>query len=136
MADQSSSSSPSECVAALSILVTPNDVNHLGTLFGGRLVALMDQAAFIAGARRAGRSVVTASIERIDFAVPVLLGELLTVEAHVVSVGRSSLQIAVTAYAEDLRTGVRRQATSGHFVMVAVDDGGHPTPVYVPDAPD
>ena len=116
-------------VATLSILVTPNDVNHLGTLFGGRLVALMDQVAFIAAARRAGRSVVTASIEKIDFAVPVYLGELLTVEAKVVGVGRTSLQVAVTAYAEDLRTGARRQATTGRLVMVAVDDDGRPTPV-------
>lgn len=129
MSNQSSSSANIEGVATLSMLVTPNDVNHLGTLFGGRLVALMDQVAFIAGARRAGCSVVTASIERIDFAVPVHLGELLTVEAHVTSVGRSSLQIAVTAYAEDLTSGVRHQATTGHFVMVAVDENGRPTPV-------
>ena len=129
------SPSPVTNTSALSILVTPNDVNHLGTLFGGRLVALMDQVAFIAGARRAGRSVVTASIERIDFAVPVYLGELLTVEARVLSVGRSSLQIAVTAYAEDLSTGLRRQATTGHFVMVAVDEAGHPVPVRGSDTP-
>jgi acyl-CoA thioesterase YciA len=125
---------PDKGLAALSILVTPNDVNHLGTLFGGRLVALMDQAAFIAGARRAGQSVVTASIEKIDFAVPVYLGELLTVEARVVDVGRTSLQVAVTAYAEDLRTGDRRQATTGRLVMVAVDKAGRPTPVRPADA--
>ena len=128
MTNQPSSSDAGDA-ATLSILVTPNDVNHLGTLFGGKLVALMDQVAFIAGARRAGCSVVTASIERIDFAVPVHLGELLTVEAHVMSVGHSSLQIAVVAYAEDLSTGVRHQATTGHFVMVAVDEAGRPTPV-------
>lgn len=119
----------SEGVASLSILVTPNDVNHLGTLFGGRLVALMDQAAFIAGARLSGRSVVTASIEKLDFTVPVRLGELLTVEARVVAVGRSSMQIDVVAYAEDLQSQTRRQATQGRFVMVAVDESGRPAAV-------
>ena len=123
-------SKPTSDTATLSALVTPDAANHLGTLFGGRLIALMDQAAFIAGARRAGRPVVTAALEHIDFHVPVRVGELLTIEARVVAVGRTSLQIDVVAYAEDLlRTGSRREATSGRFVMVAVDGNGRPTPV-------
>ncbi|HUA26645.1 MAG TPA: acyl-CoA thioesterase [Steroidobacteraceae bacterium] len=58
-------------------MVFPGETNHYGTLFGGRALALMDKAAFVAASRYARRSVVTACSERIDFHVPVREGQLM-----------------------------------------------------------
>jgi acyl-CoA hydrolase len=57
-------------------IVFPNHANHLGTLFGGQALAWMDKAAFLAGYREAGGTVVTARSERIDFIAPIRLGNL------------------------------------------------------------
>lgn len=89
----------------------------------------MDEAAGIAAIRCARQAAVTVAVERIEFHVPIKAGALVEVEARVVRIGRSSMTVAVELWAEDLVTGSRVMATSGHFVMVAVDAAGRPTPV-------
>lgn len=115
--------------ARIAHLVMPNETNHLGTLFGGVALGLMDHAAFVAASRLARRTAVTVSVDRIDFKVPVHAGDLVEVEARVVGVGRTSMTIEVELSAENLLTGERRQATTGRFVFVALGDDGNPTPV-------
>jgi uncharacterized protein (TIGR00369 family) len=110
-------------------LVFPGQVNHLGTLFGGDALRLMDEAAFVAAARWARRTVVTAHSEGVDFSSPVFAGELLSAEARVCRVGRTSLTVEVELYAENLLTGERRLTTRGSFVMVALGVEGRPVPV-------
>jgi len=117
-------------------MVFPGETNHYGTLFGGRALALMDKAAFVAASRYARRSVVTACSERIDFHVPVREGQLIELIARIVSTGRTSVTVEVVLYAEDLLTGERRLSTRGRFVLVALDPAGHPTPIPpLPTAP-
>ena len=112
--------------ARISALVMPDQVNHLGTLFGGHALGLMDQAAFLASVRVAHRTVVTRALEGIEFRVPVPGGNLVEAVARVVAVGRTSLRVQVELWSEDLRSGERVLATTGHFVMVAVDETGRP----------
>ena len=112
----------------MALLVMPHQTNHLGTLFGGVALGLMDQAAFVAASRLSRKTVVTVSLDRIDFGVPVHAGELVEAVARVTAVGRTSLTIEVELWAEDLLSGDRRRATGGRFVFVAVDDEGRPTP--------
>lgn len=114
-------------------MVFPDQTNHMGTLFGGQALSMMDEACFVAASRLARKTCVTVSVDRIDFTVPVHAGELVEVVARVVAVGRTSLTCQVELYAEDLLSGDRRRATSGKFVLVAVDRLGRPTPV-VPEA--
>ena len=114
--------------------VFPNQTNHYGTLFGGHALRLMDEAGFVAATRLARQPVVTVSIDRVDFRVPVREGELVEVVARVVAVGRTSVTVEVTLYAEALLTGERREATKGRLVFVAVDPDGRPTPVLPPPA--
>ena len=67
--------------------VFPGDTNHLGTLYGGTLMAWMDSAAAIAGVRRAGtRTVVTAVVDELTFRVAIREGELVELIAEVESV--------------------------------------------------
>lgn len=109
--------------------VFPTDTNPRGNLFGGTMVAWMDKVAGYAALRHARTSVVTASIERIDFAVGVRLGDMIELEAEVTRVGRSSMQIHVEAWREPLDGSDRELCTRGDFTMVALDDDGKPSPV-------
>jgi uncharacterized protein (TIGR00369 family) len=122
--------------ARMALLVMPHQTNHLGTLFGGVALGLMDQAAFVAASRLSRKTVVTVSLDRIDFGVPVRAGELVEAIAHVAAIGRTSLTVDVELCAEDLLTGNRRRATGGRFVFVAVDEAGRPTPAVVKGAPE
>lgn len=110
--------------------VFPGDTNHLGTLYGGTLMAWMDSAAAVAGVRRAGTAaVVTAAVETLTFRVVIRQGELVELVATVESVGRTSMRVRVEAHREDPVSHTRELCTEGVFTMVAVDENGRPTPV-------
>ena len=109
-------------------LVFPGDTNHLGQLFGGNAMSLMGRAAYIAATRHTRSDVGMAASDKIDFIAPTQEGEMLDVIAEVVSVGRTSMRIAVRAEAEDLMSGDRRLVGEASYVMVALDDQGRPTP--------
>lgn len=110
-------------------MVFPNTTNHYGTMFGGKVLELMDRAAFLAASRFTQRAIVTASTERIDFHVPIRHGHLVELIAYVVYSGRTSVTVKVELYAEDPVRGSREHATSGYFHMVAVTEDGKPTAV-------
>lgn len=110
-------------------IVFPDHCNHLGTLFGGQALAWMDKAAFLAASRFAGRTVVTARSDRIDFRQAVRLGEIVELVASVAAVGRSSMTVRVSLFCEATPGAERKLATSGEFVMVAVDEQGRAVPV-------
>ena len=116
-------------------MVFPEQTNHLGTLFGGQALAMMDKAAFIAASRYARRAVVTASSERVDFHVPVRQGQLVELLARVVATGRTSITVETQLFSEDLLTGERKLCTTGRFVLVAVDADGNKSAVLPLAAP-
>ena len=110
-------------------IVFPTDVNHYGTLFGGKAVAMMDVVASIAAIRAAHKPVVTASIDRIDFKEPIRQGHLVETIARVVAIGRTSITVEVELWRVLAESGERVLSTVGKFVMVAIDRDGKPTPV-------
>ena len=109
--------------------VFPTDTNPRGNLFGGTLVSWMDKAAGFAAMRRARSTVVTAAIEDIAFSVPIVVGDLVEVNARVISVGRSSMRIRVEVSKEDPIAGTSELCTVGHFTMVAIGPDRRPVPV-------
>jgi len=115
-------------------MVFPGDANHHGTLFGGVGLAHLDKVAFLAASRHAGRPVVTAGCERIDFAAPARIGEMVEATGRVVRVGRSSLGVEVELHAEALLSGERRLCTRGLFNMVALREAGDEEPLAPPEA--
>lgn len=117
-------------ISSASHLVMPNDTNPLGTLFGGRAVEWMDIAAGLAAMRLSHKYAVTASIERLDFRVPIVSGDIAVVEAKVISVGRSSLVVNVDVFRDDPQDSIRELCTSGLFHMVALDANRKPAPVF------
>jgi len=110
-------------------MIFPEQANHYGTLFGGHALSLMGKAAFVAATRRARAAVVMATSEKVEFHVPVRVGELVELTARVERVGRSSMTVVVDVVSEGLVSGHRRLAVRGSFEMVAVDDAGKPTPI-------
>lgn len=121
-----SQSGPDTCMVEM---IFPEQANHYGTLFGGNALALMAKAAFVAAARHAQTAVVMARSERIDFATPIRVGELLELRSRVVRTGRSSMTVEVVAEAGSLTSPERREVLRGSFEMVAVDRDGRPVPV-------
>jgi acyl-CoA hydrolase len=107
-------------------IVFPNHTNHLGTLFGGQALAWMDKAAFLAGYREAGGTVVTARSERIDFIAPIRQGDIVDVLARIERVGTTSLTVAVELWRA---SGAPLCCARGAFVMIAVDRDGRPRPI-------
>ena len=122
----------------ITTFVMPHMQNVLGDLFGGHLMALVDQAAAVAAIRHAGGAAVTASIDRVDFRERIPVGALVTCIATVDYVGNSSMDISVQVYSERISTGERRQTHAAHAVFVAIDEKGQPrrVPRLVAETPE
>ena len=110
-------------------LMMPNMANNLGNVFGGVILSLIDRAAAVAAVRHARAPCVTVAIERVEFREPIHLGELVIAQANVNYVGRTSMEVGVKVWSENLVTGQRRHTNSCHLTFVAIDGEGHPKPV-------
>jgi acyl-CoA hydrolase len=119
----------------ITTFVMPHMQNVRGDLFGGDLMALVDQAAAVAAIRHAGGPAVTASIERVDFRERIPVGALVTCAATVDYVGNSSMDITVEVYAERVSSGEKRHTHTAHVVFVALDEDGRPrrVPRLIPE---
>jgi acyl-CoA hydrolase len=119
-------------------MMMPQDANNLGHVFGGVILSMMDKCAAIAAFRHCRATVVTASIDRVDFREPIHLGDLVVMKASVNYVGRSSMEVGVRVEAEELLTGHRRHTNSCYLTFVGVDSAGKPieVPELRPESPD
>jgi acyl-CoA thioesterase YciA len=110
-------------------IVFPNDANPHGTMFGGKVMAILDIQAGIVASQYCRKAVVTASMEAVDFKNPVKVGDRLETISRVIFVGRTSLVVKIDAYAENPLSGKRKHCTTAYFNMVALDEDGTPTPI-------
>jgi len=120
---------PAESAMMTARLMMPTDANVLGNVFGGAIMRYMDEAAAIVAWRHAGRNVVTASIDRMNFFAPVYVGNLLILKASVNYVGTTSMEIGVRIEAQDPSTRKGVHAGSCYLTYVALDEKGKPTPI-------
>lgn len=109
--------------------VFPHHVNPLGTLFGGRVLELMDINASIACTRFCRLTAVTASTEPIDFRNPIYVGEIVELKSRVAWTGRTSMIVRCEVHGENPLSGERRLCTVGHMNFVAIGENGRPTEV-------
>ena len=121
--------SPAESESSVSELMMPQHVNNLGNVFGGVILSMVDRAAAVAAMRHAGRACVTVSIDRVDFREPIYAGELVTCKARVSFVGRTSMEVWVHVFAENLLSGTERHTNNCYLTFVAIDATGRPVPV-------
>jgi acyl-CoA hydrolase len=109
--------------------VFPPDFNDHGTMFGGRLMAYIDDVASISASRHSRAKVVTASTDSVDFLSPITPQDSVCLSSYVTWTGHSSMEVFVKAVAENLRTGERKIAATAFLTFVAIDDAGRPIPV-------
>jgi acyl-CoA hydrolase len=108
-------------------VVLPQDANPLGSVLGGRVMHLVAMAAAITASRHCRRAVVTASVDHMDFRNPIRVGELIILKASVNRVFRTSMEIGVKVFSEDVLSGERKHTTSAYTTFVALDENRHPT---------
>lgn len=121
----------SETLAVTTKVVLPNDTNQLGNLFGGQLMAWMDEIAAVSAHRHCRRVVVTASINNIAFKTPIKMADIITLEAKVSRAYNSSMEVFIDVWVEDRISGVRSKSNEAIFSFVAVDQNG--SPIEVPE---
>lgn len=129
MSDDPETSTLSESYTEMTEVLLPNDTNTLGRALGGAVLHWMDMCGAIAAGRFANERVVTASLDHVDFISPIDLGEIAVLEAYVFDTGRTSMDVWVEVHAENPRVDEKRRTTSSFLTLVAIDDGGEPTPV-------
>ena len=120
---------PKSSEALVSELMMPHQVNNHGNVFGGVILSMVDRVAAVSAMRHSGRPCVTVSFDRVDFKEPIFTGELVTCQARVNFVGRTSMEIGVKVEAENLLTGEKRHTNTCFLTFVAIDADHRPVPV-------
>jgi len=116
---------------ALRVLMMPRDTNHQGTIFGGIILAHIDQAGYIEARRNGLHRWVTASVDRVDFKAPVAVGEVVEFKTRTIRLGRTSVTVQVVVDAERL-DGNWARVTEAQITMVSVDSQGKALPFREP----
>lgn len=124
-----SGKSVKESRAVKAAMVLTPDTNHHGTMFGGKVMAYIDDIAALSATRHARMPVVTASTDSVDFLHPVYIGQSVCLEAFVTWTHKTSIEVFVKVVAEDLLSGERNVCTTAFLTFVAVDGEGRPQPV-------
>ncbi len=107
-------------------LVFPTHTNHYGTIFGGRVLELMDTTGALAAMRFANEEAVTASIEAIDFKKPIKVGDIIELKARVIFTANTSMVVKADVFRVNKFSSKEEFACSGYLVFVAVDSNGEP----------
>jgi acyl-CoA hydrolase len=106
-------------------IVLPNDANPLAALLGGRLMHWIDLAGAMAAHRHSRNYVVTASVDHMDFVVPVRVGDLVILRSSVNRVFNTSMEVGVKVYVENYIADTSQHVSSAYLTFVAIDGVGH-----------
>jgi len=119
-------------------IVLPNDANPLGALLGGRLMHWIDMAGAMAAHRHSRQYAVTASIDHLDFLVPVHVGDLVILRSSVNRVFHTSMEVGVKVWVENYLQDSCEHVSSAYLTFVAVDRAGQrlPVPAVIPETPE
>jgi acyl-CoA hydrolase len=125
----------SDSASEYSELALPNDANGLGNLLGGKIMHLVDLAGAIAATRHCRNLVVTASVDHMDFIHPVRLGQWVRLRSSVNRAFRTSMEVGVKVWVEDLIRGGQQHVSSAYLTFVAIDAEGRgvPVPPLIPE---
>jgi acyl-CoA hydrolase len=110
-------------------MMMPMDANILGNVYGGTILGLIEETAWLAAIKHAHCNLVTASIDRMDFLAPVHVGDMLRLEASVNYVHKCSMEVGVRVEAENPFTGEVRHTGTSFLTYVGLDQKRKPIPV-------
>ena len=111
-------------------IAMPADTNANGDIFGGWLLSQMDLGGAIYARNLSRSRVTTVAIDAMTFITPVYVGDIVSCHATLIKVGRTSMRIAVEAWAQRTKGGELVRVTEGVFTYVAIDDAGKPWAVH------
>lgn len=116
---------------AIRMVMMPRDTNAEGSIFGGVILSLIDQAAYVEAIRQAQARYVTVAMHEVEFHQPVFVGDVLSLYAAATKCGKSSLTIHVRVCARRRNDPDQVvKVTEAEVVFVAVDETGKPEPVF------
>ncbi len=115
--------------AEMTELVLPNDTNMLFNLMGGKLMHWMDIIAAISALRHSNRVVVTASVDNVSFKEPIKLGNVVTLKAKVTRAFKTSMEVHIEVWGEDIPAKKKFKSNEAFFTFVALDETGKPVPI-------
>ena len=119
----------SHSAITMSQLILPHQAGRAGIAHGGEIMKLMDTAAGVVAVRHCHKDSVTARVDGINFYHPIRVHNLVIVDACLTFVGRSSMEVRVEVWAEDIPKEEKVHALTAYFIMVAVDSEGRPSEV-------
>ncbi len=124
--------------ASFSALMTPEHQNFFGFVFGGTIVSMMDQLAYVCARKHAGTECITISIDHVEFIETIGIGELVTMVGSVNFAGKTSMEVGIQVLAEDPQSNQMRHVATGYITMVAVDQELRPkiVPALLPHTTD
>ena len=116
-------------------LAMPADTNANGDIFGGWLLSQMDLGGGVFASKVAQSRTVTVAIEAMNFRKAVYVGDLVSVYANLVRVGRTSVTLHIEAWVLRRKEVLSILVTDGNFTYVSIDDQGHPQAIRRDGAP-
>ncbi len=116
-------------------LAMPADTNANGDIFGGWLLGQMDLGGGIFASKIAKSRTVTVAIEAMNFRKAVYVGDLVSVYANLVRIGRTSVTVHLEAWALRRKEMQSILVTDGNFTYVSIDEQGHPQPIKRDEPP-
>ncbi len=119
----------SDTVTEMVQWVFPEHAGAPGQIHGGRMMQWIATVGTMAAARVARGQVVLGAMDDIDFLHPVKVGEIAVLRAQVEAIGRSSIEVGVRVFAENVQSGRRALTLNSHLVFVKVDEDLKPVPV-------
>jgi acyl-CoA thioesterase YciA len=111
--------------STLRVVPFPADLNQHGDVFGGWVMAQVDVAGAIPAMRRARGRVATVSVNSFLFKQPVSVGDIVSLYADIVRVGKTSITVRVEVFAErNYSNPIIVKVTEAELTYVAIDAAG------------
>lgn len=110
--------------------VFPGDTNHHNTMFGGNVMSMMDEVAFLTATRFSRKPIVTVSSSQINFTNPIPSGTIIRLEGKVIRIGRTSIDVAVNIWIESMYRDGQDHAIVGMFTLVAINESRKAVPIF------
>ena len=112
-----------ESMTEQAYVVRPININGYGRLFGGQLMQWIDETAGFVSCRHCGTTVTTAAVDTLNFKLPAYANDLIVLVGKLTYVGRTSMEVRVDTYIEDM-SGMRRNINTAFLVFVSIDNNG------------
>lgn len=107
-----------------------SNVGYHGNLFGGTMLAWLDEAGAVFTAQVCGTPrMVTKCISEVIFKKPVRPGQIIKIYGDVVKIGTSSITIKLSARRHSVVNGSQRAVCDVEMTFVRIDGDGEPVPI-------